>query len=55
MTITCPSCRTTMTIPGRYIERKERNGEPVRCTICHWTLIKNEKEADDGNTTSDTN
>ena len=47
MTITCPDCKTTMTIPDGHIERQKELGEPVRCPICYWTLIKNEKEEGD--------
>ena len=41
---TCPSCQSTFRVGLAYIERQEREGKPVRCPVCNWTLIKNEEE-----------
>ena len=52
MTFTCPSCKETFRVGTAYIERREREGQPVLCPICNWTLIKNEREENDHPTTT---
>ena len=46
-TMTCPMCKNEITVVTAYLERRAEAHESVYCPICHWKLIKNEKEADD--------
>ena len=46
----CPTCRTEFVPPPGYLERKQRDNEPLRCPRCHqpFTLpVVDAKEADD--------
>jgi DNA-directed RNA polymerase subunit RPC12/RpoP len=40
--ITCMSCNTQFAVAAGYVARKMSAGEPIRCPICHATVMEPE-------------